>query len=1464
MAHAILACLTCRREFLIDNALPGEALCPNCQSPLVSPHSAAETPCWYYAKDRRKHGPVTRAQLQQLLITGDLHPADLIVLDGSRQWLAAAEVPGLVPASASEPKTVRQTMAIPVAARTHEPHGADFSPVPALASLSSPDSPETVHEKAGTHVPPVAQVLSTPEIAALDAQSQWQPEWAAPPPKTAIVPEIAGYEILGVLGRGGMGVVYKARHVQLNRLVALKMILAGGHAGPEQRERFLVEARAVARLQHPHIVQIHEIGEHEGQPYFSLEFVDGGSLARHLDGTPQPPSDAARLVEVLAQATHVAHQKGIVHRDLKPANILLSLRRDLRASTNVLPAPSLRLNQCMPKITDFGLAKQLDDESGQTRTGAVMGTPSYMASEQAEGRIHDIGARTDVYALGAILYEMLTGRPPFKAATVLETLEQVRTVEPVPPSRLQPNLPRDLETICLKCLEKELHKRYFSAEALTEDLHRFLNGEPIQARPVGQSERMLKWAKRQPMVAALLAAFLLTLSCGTAVATYFAIKADLRAREATNNETLARQEKDRADEQTREAQKNARKAKEQKDRADRETKRAQEDSLAARRHLYVAQMNLAQRDWENADIDRLLQLLDAQRPEQTGGIDLRSFEWYYWWRLCHSAMMTLTGQGGEVRSVCHSRDGKLLASASDDGTIWTWEASTGKPLLIFKGHQKAVNCAVFSPDSRFLASCSGDGTIKLWDIAADKEIHTFRGHAASVAGVAFAPDGKSLVSGSDDMTIKIWDVTSGKEMRTIKGHSGKVTGVAFSPDGHSLASSSTDFTAKVWDVAVGTELLSLNSHISDVLCVAYSPDGKRLATGSLWDKNRVKIWDLSSGKDMVTIQGHTWPVHSVCFSPDGRRLVTASRDRTMKVWNVETGQELHVYKGHTHSLSNVCYSPDGQRLVSSGGLTVKVWNASMAPDEHRGSNQTEPITGVAFSPDSKLFASPYRDNQVTVHDLATFKIGTTLKGHKGRVNRLAFSPDGRFVATASEDHTATIWNVQTGNEIQTFTGHRGPVTCVSFSPDGKSVVSSAMDNSVIVWETRTGKQRMTFKGHTGPVFRCSFSPDGKSIASLGARKKETDGFGLGHLLLWSAETGERILAPISIDILLNTAVGLAFCSEGKLIASTPATGGIRIWDTKSGKSVHFFQSRGLHSDVAFASDGRRLISSSQDAIVRIWDMTTGTEILTLKGHGNSLQCVAFSPDGKHVAAGSTLSFFEIWDATLPTWITPIRRAWAYAGIGEWKDAANDFAQAADKNVADPSIWYHLALVQLQLGNREGYRKACAGVLKQFDQRKQQMDPMAAENTLIANQVAWTCSLAPGAVKDYTPVLKLAEAAVTSNAKSYSSAHTLGAALYRSGKFKEADEQLKRAADMQVRAPTTWFFLAMTLYHLDQKAEAQEWLEQAILWHDQIRRRTPQDAIAGQVTWHNLPWTERITVELLRREAEKLIKKNRKE
>ncbi|MFO0821548.1 MAG: protein kinase [Gemmataceae bacterium] len=546
---------------------------------------------------------------------------------------------------------------------------------------------ESSPRPAGRPVPPTPAPGPTPPPATTDESQRTAPHVTAPHPvhepgrDWRAFPCVPGYRIEGELGRGGMGVVYKAQHLALKRMVALKMIRGSG-AGASELARFRTEAEALARLQHPHIVQIHEVGEFGGDPYFSLEFVPGGTLLGKLAREPQPPANAARLVETLARAIGAAHAAGIIHRDLKPANVLLTAAGE-------------------PKVTDFGLAKRLGEDSGQTRTGQVMGTPSYMAPEQAAGRADAAGPAADIYALGAILYECLTGRPPFQGASVSETLEQVRTQEPVPPRRLVGQIPRDLETVCLKCLEKETTRRYMTCEDLADDLRRFREGRAVVARPVGGLERAAKWVRRKPAVAGLLAAgVLLALALvGGAVSLGFAARMDRLRELAVSSEDEAktrRAEAERnaqeADAQRRKADENAQEADAQRRKADENATRADAERLRAERIKFAADMNAAMQAWHDGQISRMEEILKAHIPA-TGRPDLRGFEWHYLWRLLRMPRPAATLTPGYYWTFTVAPDGKTCSTFGFQG-VNTWSLEDGRHRIrIFPVGQKDYDTA---------------------------------------------------------------------------------------------------------------------------------------------------------------------------------------------------------------------------------------------------------------------------------------------------------------------------------------------------------------------------------------------------------------------------------------------------------------------------------------------------------------------------------------------------------------------------------------------------------------------------------------------------------------------------------------------------------------------------------------------------------------------------------------------------
>jgi WD40 repeat protein/serine/threonine protein kinase len=1014
---------------------------------------------------------------------------------------------------------------------------------------------------------------------------------------------VPGFEVLGEVGRGGMGVVYKARHVALNRLVALKLVPAG--AGAARLARFRAEAAAAARLQHPHIVQVHDFGVWDGRPYLALEFVDGGSLAQRLEAGAPAPEESARLVETLARAMQYAHERGVVHRDLKPANILLRRKFEPRnpkserkgnpeirnpdfegSQKSGIPNPKsgapavldlgpsglkfpsdfgFRISDFDPKITDFGLAKVLaDDGACPTVTGDVLGTPSYMAPEQAAGRPQEVGPAADVYGLGAVLYQLLTGRPPFRAETPLETLDLVRSQEPVAPHRLAPLVPPPLEAICLRCLEKDPARRYTSAGALADDLQRFLAGNPTEARRAGRFRRV--WSQERRRRAVWLAGFGGAALAAVAILALFLWPAPPPATEApTYFDLIAR---------------------------------ASEEIEAHR-------------------FDHAQALLAGCKPGD------RAWEWHYLDRQSAMGGAPILEHGRAATGVAYSPDGRLLASAGRDHQLRIWDRFEDREIP-FAGsrHPDWVEGVTFSPDGLYLASWCRDGKVRGW-LCAEPAMPplTLAGHSSRVVAVAFRPDGRLAASAEYDGGIQVWEVEGGRPVSAFAGHGGRVTGIAFSPDGQLVASASYDETVRIWDPLTASPVATIK--VPDrVTAVAFHPGGTQLAAGSM--DGMIRLWSTDRFELTREIKGHLKAVTGLAFQAAGDRLASGSEDQTVRLWDVPTGREVRLLRGHREMVTAVAFAPDGRHLASaSADGAVHEWDVEAIADRLAWPGHEEPVRAVAFSSDSRRVASASKDKSVKVWDVSRpGQPALVFGGHTGTVDGVAFSPDGTMLASASQDGKVFVWHASSGQPAAVFAEPGLEYTCVVFHPAGQLLAAGFVDGKrkagVRVWDLKSHQVARTLGDFAKLLRQIAYSPNGEWLAA---------GSFDGSVRVWEAASGRLAFDPGARG---DRVSGIAFSPDGGLLACTAFDGKLGLWDWALGQGTQWQAGDAVLTSVAFSPDGRRLATASQDHTVRLWDVATGRPVLTLAGHAAGVNTVAWSPDGRLLASADGEGTIRLW------------------------------------------------------------------------------------------------------------------------------------------------------------------------------------------------------------------------------------------
>jgi eukaryotic-like serine/threonine-protein kinase len=1056
---------------------------------------------------------------------------------------------------------------------------------------------------------------------------------------------IGRYKLLEKIGEGGCGVVYMAEQEEpIRRRVGFKLIKLGMDT-KQVIARFESERQALALMDHPNIAKVLDAGATDtGRPYFVMELVRGIKITDYCDQNNLSTEERLKLFVQVCHAIQHAHQKGIIHRDIKPSNILVTLHDGVP----------------VPKVIDFGIAKatgqRLTDKTLFTAFHQFIGTPVYMSPEQAELSGLDIDTRSDIYALGALLYELLTGKTPFDvqrlvAAGLDEIRRIIREEDPPRPStristldaaeqtaiakRRHSELPKllglirgDLDWIVMRTLEKDRTRRYETANGLADDVLRHVNNEPVVARPPGKLYRFQKLVKRNKLAfaagatvlavlvvvavvsssQAVLAAVLLA---GTGISTWQAVvatRAKANALEAKTESVAAQKNAERAQG----AEKSMR--------------------IEAEHQLYAAKMNLAQQAWDQNNLGQLRQLL-----EDTQDSPCRGFEWYYWQPLTHLALRTLRGHLKGVISAAYSPDGRQIVTASMDRTARVWDASEGKELLTLRGHRDFVWSVAFAPDGRRIVTASFDHTAKVWEAASGRELLTFKGHKDRIRCVAFSPDSRTIVTSSLDQTAKVWEAGTGKEILTLEGHTSSILGVAFSPDGQRIVTASFDHTAKVWEAASGRELLTLNGHSAPISSAVFSPDGRRIATGG--GDQTVKVWEAASGHELHTLKGHTSWVRSVAFSPDSQRIVTGGSDRTAKVWDTATGRELFTLKDHGDWIYSVAFSPDGRQIATgSRDGEVKLWDAGGAKEPLILQGHSDDIWSVAISADGRRIVTGSHDGTAKLWEAASGRELLTLRGHgaqidspeatfsnvKGRGARVfsvAISPNGQHIVTGGTDNIAKVWETASGKDLFTIKGHNDWITSVAFSPDGQRIVTASADHTAKVWDAASGREMLTLKGHGSALSSAVFSPDGQRIAS-GSYDHTAK--------IWEAASGRQLLTLKGDDDDIGS---LSFSPDGQRIVGS-AYNTFTVWDAASGRELLTIKGHDMICSVALSPDGQRIVAASADT-AKVWDASSGRELLTLKGHKDWVMSVGFSSDGRRIVTGSKDRTARVWETARP-------------------------------------------------------------------------------------------------------------------------------------------------------------------------------------------------------------------------------------
>lgn len=998
------------------------------------------------------------------------------------------------------------------------------------------------------------------------------------------------FELIERLGVGGFGSVWKARDKELDRTVAVKVPRHGALTA-ESQEKFFREARAAAQLRHPRIVSVYEVGRDGDSIYIVSAMVRGVTLGDWLTGQRLTIREAAELCAKMAEALHHAHEHGVVHRDLKPANIMIDEEGE-------------------PNLMDFGLARRDVGEVTVTVEGQVMGTPAYMSPEQAQGEAHQADRRSDIYSLGVILFQLLTGELPFRGNARM-ILHQVIHDDPPSPRKFNVNVPKDLETVTLKCLEKSPDRRYLTALALAEELRRFQTGKSINARPIGRVEQGLRWVKRNKSISALTSAVVLSLLAGTIISTYFAIQARQQARLAQAREKEARQSDSRAREAT-----------------------EQKNAAAHQIHTehYAASLRRVSQAWDRGNVRRMIEILASQVP-QDGESDVRGFEWSYWLRKCRLYQTSLVlRDDSAVSCVKYSPDNKWLATGQSNGTVRLFDVQTDEFVRRITIGDKAVRRLDFFPDASKLLTVDEGGRASVWDVVNELESPLFEIATGQndITHAVVAPDGSTICTASAKGVVATWSVESQERQVLMESDDSKedfevsLVSLAYSPDGDMIAAGDeySDFVT-LWNSKTGKQLFRLNSGPDHTGGLAFDPTGPHVATSAY---QRIYIFDTKTGRRRFVHFCHpNEPVNSIDWRSDDV-IATGGSDDVIELLDAATGETVSALKGHQGIADSIDFSPDGGHLASAGTSDFSVqWTIPRETSRDRVALHSNAVYAARFAPHATSVASAGREGDILLWDARKPEVRDNVGVHTGGVRELSFFPDQPLLASGGWDGKVKIWNIHAKSLHKEFPSYSGGAR-IAISPDGKLFALQATAVSIRILHGQSFQEVTSFNGHTGTISGICFSPDSKYIVSIA-----NDGTGRGEVFLWDILTG---LVSGSYSVNDNEIKCVRYSPDGRLCALGLAEGTLLILDGRTAEVIRELQGSYANTiwSIAFSPDGRRLLSAGEE--ISLWDVATGQEMGRLQQFSSSAYDIAFDDTGDLAVAALGDGGIAVLDADI--------------------------------------------------------------------------------------------------------------------------------------------------------------------------------------------------------------------------------------